>query len=261
MTSLALAHPALAMLQGPYSPFKMGIQSYSLRGVDFPKAVEQCHELGLTYLEAFPGHLPLNLDPTVIKSTLDLLSRHKVKLTAWGVQGFSDNESECRKSFEFCKAMGISVISADPTKEALPILDKLVKEYRIAIAIHNHGPGSRYDKLSSVVEAVEGRDALIGVCVDTGHALRSGEDPVEWINRLGKRVHGVHLKDVKDRNTFTILGKGDLRVVDFLSDLKALKYSHPISLEYEENADNVIPDVNACLLEAREAIEVVRKSK
>lgn len=261
LSSLALAHPALAFLQDPYSPFKMGIQSYSLRGVGFPKAIEQCRELGLQYLEAFPGHFPMTDDPAVLKATKELLAQNKVKLTAWGVQGFGDNEAECRKVFEFAKAMGIAVISADPTKESLPILDKLVKEYRIAIAIHNHGPGSRYDKLESVVQAVEGRDILLGACVDTGHALRSGEDPVQWINTLGQRVHGVHLKDVKDRKTFTILGKGDLRLVDFMTDLRALKYSQPVSLEYEENPENVMPDVNACLVNVRSAIEVVRKSK
>ncbi|MBX7133265.1 MAG: sugar phosphate isomerase/epimerase [Fimbriimonadaceae bacterium] len=261
LSSLALAHPALAFLQDPYSPFKMGIQSYSLRGVGFPKAVEQCGELSLQYLEAFPGHFPMTEDPAVIKSTKELLAQNKVKLTAWGVQGFGDNEAECRKVFEFAKAMGIAVISADPSKESLPILDKLVREFRIAIAIHNHGPGARYDKLDSVLQAVEGRDTLLGACVDTGHALRSQEDPVRWIQKLGKRVHGVHLKDVRDAKTFTILGEGDLRVVEFLKELRKIGYSQPISLEYEENPDNVLPDIKACLANVRAAIEVVRKSK
>ena len=42
-----------------------------------------------------------------------------------------------------------------------------------------------------------GDGALIGACVDTGHYIRSDEDPVEAIERFGKRTFGVHLKDVK----------------------------------------------------------------
>jgi len=92
---------------------------------------------------------------------------------------------------------------------------------------------------------------MIGACVDTGHYLRSDEDPVEAVQRLGKRVFGVHLKDVKSlpggQKQFKIAGEGDLKVTELLKALKTLKYEYCVAIEYEENAKNPLPDIEACL--------------
>src|SRR5207247_6290409 len=85
-----------------------------------------------------------------------------IKLVAYGVEGFGKDTDANRKEFEFAKAMGIAVISADPTPEAFDSLDKLVDEYRINIAIHNHGPGARYDKIDSVSRAIQNHHERIG---------------------------------------------------------------------------------------------------
>jgi inosose dehydratase len=95
---------------------------------------------------------------------------------------------------------------------------------------------------------------LIGCCVDTGHFLRSKEDPVRAVEVFDKRVYGVHLKDVKDTNTFTILGKGDLRLADLLKALAKRKYSYCLALEYEENETNPIADIKACIEAAKVAM-------
>ena len=41
----------------------------------------------------------------------------------------------------------------------------------------------------------------IGCCIDTGHFLRSREDPVDAAEAFAGRTYGVHLKDVKDAKT------------------------------------------------------------
>ena len=52
--------------QGPYAPFKMGLQSYSLRGLkkdgksDFGLALEATKNLGLHYWESYVAHVPMN---------------------------------------------------------------------------------------------------------------------------------------------------------------------------------------------------------
>ena len=50
---------------------------------------------------------------------------------------------------------------------------------------------------------MKGRHKNIGVCVDTGHTLRSNEDPVEWVKKLGPRVFALHLKDVAEKTAKT----------------------------------------------------------
>src|SRR5262245_38698716 len=69
----SLAYPSVAQPkpaeasegEKPYGPFKMGLQSYSLRGLtsggksDRKKALAATKELGLHYWESYIAHVPL----------------------------------------------------------------------------------------------------------------------------------------------------------------------------------------------------------
>jgi inosose dehydratase len=245
----------------PYLGLKMGIQSYSLREFKAEEALKQTQELGLKYWESFGNHLPITSVPKQIEAHKELLAKYGVTLISYGVLGFDENENAAREKFEFAKAMGIKSLSADPKPDnaTFDLLDKLCAEYDVAIAIHNHGPGHRYNKISDVEKVVKDRHPKIGACVDTGHYLRSDEDPVEAVQRLGKRVFGCHVKDVKTTEVdgkrlkqFKIAGEGDLNVVALLKALKSLDFQYCVALEYEENAKNPLPDIEACLKHVRE---------
>lgn len=258
-TTAALTLPRLSSAadKDPYLGLKMGLQSYSLREFKVQEALDQTKALGLKYWESYPGHVPMGTLPKHIETQKDLLSSAGISLIAYGVVAFDSNENAAREKFEFAKAMGIKSLSADPVPEGptFDLLDKLVAEYDVAIAIHNHGPGHRYNKISDVEKVVKDRHPKIGACVDTGHYLRSDENPVEAVTRLGKRVFGVHLKDVKSlpdgKKQFKIAGEGDLNVTELLKALKTLKYDYAVSIEYEENAKNPLSDIEACLAHVR----------
>lgn len=241
----------------PYRGFKMGIQSYTLRDFKVKAALEASSKLGLKFWESFPGHIPVSSVPSIIAEQKSLLAESDVKLVAFGVVPFDENESKAREVFDFAKAIGIVSISADPKNEpaTFKLLDKLVDEYGINIAIHNHGPKSRWNKIDDVVNAVKDHHPRIGACVDTGHYLRSSENPVEAIERLKGRVFGVHLKDVKDAKVFKILGDGDLDILGCLRELHKQKYQYCLALEYEENPQNPVPDLEICLKNVRAAME------
>jgi sugar phosphate isomerase/epimerase len=239
----------------------MGIQSYSLRAYDLDEALAKSRDLGLAYWESYSKHFPLTDDTQKLAGYKEKLAGSGIKLMAYGVQPFSKDTDANRKQFEFAKAMGITVISADPIPESFDNLDKLVEEYAIYVAIHNHGPGSRYSTIEDVSRALMNHHERIGACVDTGHFLRSDVDPVEAIEVFATRTYGVHLKDVKalpgGNKQFTILGKGDLKLVDCLKQLKKLKYDQCLALEYEENEKNPIDDIRQCLVAVVEAVKRV----
>lgn len=92
------------------------------------------------------------------------------------------------------------------------------------------------DEVERLIAATDG--ARVGICLDVGHYLVGGGDPVEAIRRLGPRVTHVHLKDVDPvvlgdlrsgalrgfgravrARVFTELGAG---VLDLLGCLRAL---------------------------------------
>ena len=172
--------------------------------------------------------------------------------------GLGKDEAADRKIFEFARAMGLRYLSVDPEPDSFDLLDKLVEEYGIPIGIHNHGPGHKYALIDTIAKAIKDHNPKIGCCIDTGHFLRSKEDPVRAVEVFGKRVYGVHLKDVKNADTFTILGQGDLRTVDLLKALAANKYGYCLAIEYEEKEENPLEDIKACLTELRKATASAR---
>ncbi len=237
----------------------MGLQSYSLRGLtvggkaDLDKALAATKDLGLHYWEAYPAHIPT--DAKTAAEYKKKCAEAGVSVIGYGVMHFSKNVDANRNAFEFAKAMGIGYLSADPDPDAFDALDKLVSEYKVAIGIHPHGPGHRWDKIDKIAAAIKDHHELIGCCVDTGHLLRSREDPVRAVEVFGKRVYGVHLKDVRDAKTFTELGKGDLRTADLLKALAKNRYDYCLALEYEEHPDNPIAEIRECLDAVKKAAE------
>jgi inosose dehydratase len=248
-----------------YSPFKMGLQSYSLRGLtrdnrpDLRTALAATKDLGLHYWESYTAHVPMKSDADSVAAIKRETEAAGVSVVGYGVVHLGKDDAANRRVFEFAKAMGLEYISADPDPAAFDALDKLIEEFNVAVGIHNHGPGHRYAMIETINSAIKDHHPKIGCCIDTGHFLRSKEDPVRAVEVFGKRVYGVHLKDVKDARTFTILGKGDLRTVDLLKALARNNYSYCLAIEYEENPASPLDDIKACLAEAAKAVAEVRK--
>lgn len=247
----------------PFGGFPVGVQSYSLRNFNLVEAVRHISGMGVHYAEFYSKHLALDATDAVMKETLKLLADAGIKLSGHGVTGFTKDHEANKKVFEFAKRAGIKNLTADPTPDSFDSLDKLVAEYNIRIAIHNHGPGHRYDKLAQVQKAVEGRHPLVGVCVDTGHVIRTKEDPVKWVRELGPRVFATHVKDdvKQDGGSHNVvIGKGHLDVVGIFQALKDVKFpaDGDLALEYESNPNNPVDDMKACLAVAKEAIAKVK---
>jgi len=243
---------------GNVGRFSIGIQSYSLRGFSAEDAIKYAHDLGFAHIEFYSAHFSQDSTPEEIGAMKKTMSAAGMKMLGHGVHGFSADHEKNRKLFEFAKAAGIKNLSADPAPDSFESLDKLVKEFDIRIAIHNHGPNHRYNKALDVLSAVEPWDERIGACADLGHFIRSGEDAVQVIRLLGKRVFGIHLKDfaeMKDKTEGVILGKGHLDVEGVFAALAAVDFPADgcLSLEYEENKDDPIEDIRQCMEIAQKA--------
>jgi sugar phosphate isomerase/epimerase len=227
-------------------PFKVGLQSYSLRAFPLAQALSHSKSLGVHFWESFRAHIPP--DPKQAAEFRKQCEAEGVKVIGFGVSAFTKDHEKNREIFEFGKAIGLDYLSADPAPDSFDSLDKLVEEYGIAIGIHNHGPGHAYAKIDTIAAAIKDHHPKIGCCIDTGHFLRSNEDPVRAVEVFDTRIFGVHLKDVKDSTKFTILGEGDLRTIALLAALAKRKYSYCLAIEYEENEKDPIDDIRQCLV-------------
>jgi sugar phosphate isomerase/epimerase len=265
--------PRVPRLELAYGGFAMGIQSYSLRHYTFEAALDIVQGLGLRHVEwipetklgpiAFGDHFRVTEDGAAIDAALAACAQRGVAISAHGVNGVSD-AAEAQRLFAFAERARIPVLTIMPSAEAIPELDALCAAHPdVRLAIHNHGPHLPWETVEEILEAIDGRHPNLGACVDTGHYIRSGVDPVEAIRRFGKRVHGVHLKDFVAAGAFAdgcILGDGKLALEGVFAELRAVEFSGALSIEYEENAENVVPDLVACLEAASEAAERVARA-
>ena len=244
--------------ESKYPGFSIGIQSYSLRGFPVEKAIRVASELGFAHMEFYSGHFSHQATAEEITAMKKTMADAGMSMLGHGVHPFTADHEKNRQLFEFARAVGLRCLSADPSPDSFESLDKLVKEFDIRIAIHNHGPRHRYNKALDVLGACEPWDERIGACADLGHFIRSGEDAVQVVRLLGKRLYGIHLKDfaeMKDKTEGVILGKGHLDVEGVFAALAQVGFPADgcLSLEYEENPEDPTDDIRQCLEIAQQA--------
>ncbi len=249
----------------------LGVQAYTFRDGTLFEAIEKTAELGLKYIEAYPSQ-PLSEDNPVpfsheISEEDRMALKAKlydegVRLIAYGVVGLGEHaielgsdEETVRPVFEFAQDMGVDVITAYPEPGSFELLGELCEEYGIDIAIHNSGPGSRYETVSDLVEAVEGRHPRIGACVDLGLVLQVGEIPHEAIEILGERVKSLHLKDAELDGEETVVGEGDMDLQRTIAALEAAGFDGPVTLEYEPHPEDPMPHAAAGIANWRAAFD------
>ncbi|MEZ6138244.1 MAG: sugar phosphate isomerase/epimerase [Pirellulaceae bacterium] len=262
----ALAFTKSKLLAAQAKGLQLGIQLYSLRGYDLDTALKHAADIGFQQVEFYSGMLPLDSTAEHIEKIKKQVADLGMTISAHGVNGFSDNAEANRKTFEFSKALGIKNISADPDPKSFDQLDELVKEFDIRVAIHNHGPGHRYNKVVDVLRAIEGHDERIGACADLGHFIRSGESATEVVRLLKGRLYGIHLKDFAEMQKDAkgvILGKGHLDVEGVIDALIAVDFpaDGALSLEYEENPKNPLAEIAECHQIALAAIDKANKAR
>ena len=236
--------------------WKLGCQAYSFNRYTFYEAVDKVASMGLHYIEAYPGQT-LSKDKPEAKFHHDMskelqaealayLKSKNVTLMIYGVVGLSKDEAESRKVFDFAKAMGIETICSEPPYDAFDVVEKLVKEYGINVAIHNHPKPSKYWNYEKVLEVTQGRDKRIGACADTGHWMRSGIVPLEALKALEGRIISFHFKDLNEmeRAAHDVpWGTGEGNVKGMLAEMYRQGFKGVFSVEYEHNWENSVPEI------------------
>jgi sugar phosphate isomerase/epimerase len=240
--------------------FAVGTQAYTFNRFSVFEAIEKTAEAGGRVIELFPGQAfkpdddtPLNsISDDQIDELLGKLAEHDVKLVNYGVAGMSDAET-ARGVFEFAEKLGVPAVTANPnTHEEMDFIEPLVQEFDIMMAIHNHprpeDPDSDYMiwDPNHVADLLDGRDSRMGICADTGHWIRSGISPVEALQISEGRIISLHLKDVDQQSregADVIFGTGLGEVGAVLEELKRQNFAGHISVEYESNWYENVPDV------------------
>lgn len=252
----ASATPSAPSAPAPVHHIELGMQAWTLNRGTFAEAVEKTAQLGVRYLQAYPrqkigggieGTMVPAMDAPTRAKVLALLKAKGVTLTSFGVVRAA-NEEEWRQIFGFAKDMGLRDIAVEPPKntwsEVFPLLDRLAREYGIAVTIHNH-PNPN-NPPADVVAALAPYGKHLGICGDTGHWARSGFDPVACLRAAGSRLISLHFKDLTEiaRPAHDVpWGTGASNAAGQISELRRQNFRGIAYIEYEHRTPRLEAEV------------------
>ena len=244
--------------------FAIGAQAYSFNRYSLYEAIDKTAAAGGRVIELFPGQKLSKEEPNlkcdhnasdeVLEKVKARLKEYKIVAVNYGVVGIPKDEAGARKVFEFAKKMGLRAITTESV-DAIDTFEKLVKEYDICVAFHDHpkrpnDPNYKMWDPNYILSVVKDRDKRIGSCADTGHWLTSNVDPIDALKILKGRIISSHLKDrdvTGPKHIDVPYGNGVGKIGEILDELHRQGFQGNISVEYEYNWDNNVTDVAQCV--------------
>ena len=240
---------------------ELGIQSYCFRHFkQNAEVIEKLKACGVNKIELCGVHADLT-DESSFDEVLRQYADGGVEIVSIGVQGFNDNAATERKFFEFAGRANAKFMSCSFGIQAAPqsieAAEKLAVEYGVKLAIHNHGGYDWLGNSAMIGKVFSQTGEHIGLCLDTAWALHSGENPLEWVEKFGSRLYGVHIKDfIFDRTgkgEDVVVGTGNLNLPQLLQKLQDVNFSGYAVLEYEGDVENPVPALIECVAAVRNA--------
>jgi inosose dehydratase len=213
-----------------------------------PPDPEDLSELLSGYgLSLVGGFVPVVLHrPEERESALESVERRAGLLAAAGGEVLVLAASTGREDYE-----GSAELDDDSWEElfvSLAMATRVGERHGLSVAVHPHF-GTAIERPEHVRRFLEGCDS--GLCLDTGHLMVGGGDPVEVVEAALERVSCVHLKDVDQdlaqrvasselgyeeavrRKLYLPLGEGDVDLRRVLRTLDEAEYGGWYVLEQD----------------------------
>jgi sugar phosphate isomerase/epimerase len=214
----------------------LGMAGYTFLNFNADQAIAMMKRVGVTELSIKDFHLPLDSSADKIKEVFEKFRSNGINIYAAGVI-YMRSEKEVDRAFNYAKNAALDLIVGVPTVELLPYTENQVKTHNIRIAIHNHGPEDKlYPSPADVYERIKKMDKRMGLCLDIGHSLRAGKDPVKAVYEYAPRLFDLHIKDLvssaKDAKG-TVLGRGVIDIPGLVKALKKIRFGGRSSIEFE----------------------------
>jgi len=238
----------------PQDTFRLAIAGYTFNKFKLDQTLEMVKKVDVHYLCIKDFHLPL-------KSTDEEIAAFHAKCKSFDVTGYGvgpiymGSEEEVNNAFAYAKRVGVKTVVGVPFKmvdkkrvsspELLQVVNRKVREYDMKYAIHNHGPDmpELFPTAESAIDLIKDLDQRVGLCLDIGHQLRDGKDPVKAMLEFADRVHDIHIKNVTaatKQGRAIEMPRGAIDMPAFVHALRKVKYSGMCSLEFEKDMDNPI---------------------
>ena len=226
----------------PWKGLKIGVATYTFREWPIEQTIKGLQIAGAKYISVknVKNHIDISHSTEERKARAKMFRDGGMEILSVGNVSLRGSDEDIRKGFEYARNVGVTTMVCAPRLDAMPLLDKLVKEFDIKLAIHNHGPEDKgfFPSPYDVMTAVAKFDKRIGLCIDVGHTARAGVDPAESIIKCKERLYDLHLKDISalgNKNTPIEGGRGILDLTSILQALRKINYQGLAGYEYEKD--------------------------
>ena len=281
------------------APVSWGIIEVPDWGYQMPvdRVLREASSLGLGAVEAGPEDL-LPADPSECSK---LLSEYGLGLVGGFVPAVLHDPDRREKELAlverragFFAAAGAEVVvlaattgseSYEPVAEldedswetlfdSLSWVEEICARHGMAVSLHHHY-GTVVERDDQLRRFLEGSE--MGLCLDTGHLIIGGSDPVEIAELAGGRVNHVHLKDVDQgvagrlarrelgfkeaaqAGAFRPLGDGDVDVGGVVDRLEGSGYRGWYVLEQDSVVETEPAEGEGPVVEVRKSLGYLRE--
>lgn len=225
------------------SGLKLGLASYTLRKFSLDEVIEISKRLGLSSIALKSMHMPLESSAEEIKRIASSVRSEGLALYGAGVI-YMKSAEEVENAFNYASHAGLEMIIGVPNHDLLPLVNEKVKKTNIKLAIHNHGPGDElYSSPNDVHAKIKNLDKRVGFCIDIGHVVRIGQDPVPMIEKYKDRLYDMHIKDMdkaEPEGKAVEIGRGIIDIPQVIKTLNKINYQGYVAFEYEKDGDDPI---------------------
>jgi sugar phosphate isomerase/epimerase len=249
--------------------WKLAVQAWSFNRFTFVETLKHCSQMGIKYIEAYPGQeigggiegsTHFSMNQSTQEEIKKLLKHFDIQLVNYGV-ATCKTEEEWTQLFQFAKDMGIETINSEPAFSDMDLVEKLAREYQIQVGIHNHATPTRYWEPATVLKVIDGRSNLLGASCDNGHWMRSGIQPVDGYQQLEGHIVSLHFKDMNQFDNIKAhtvpFGTGEHDIPATLKELKRQGFKGVMTIEYEHNWKNPVPDIRQSIAYLKEIAKTI----
>jgi inosose dehydratase len=169
---------------------------------------------------------------------------------------------------------GFTAAQWEDAAKLIACIARSAREIGVRTVFHHHA-GTYIETPGEVARLLESTDPeMLGICLDTGHYLYGGGDPVGFAREQAKRIWHLHLKDIRGKTlervrrdklgyldairlgVFTELGEGNVDLAGVIRELDAAGFDG--WAVFEQDVDPSVPGTNP-LASAKRSREYLRR--
>jgi sugar phosphate isomerase/epimerase len=231
---------------------KLGINSVLFGGHDLETAFQWTRVCGydgieLSAIDGMSEHLVLDRWRELAPGIKQLAKPYELPILA--MEQPSQEASKMEKAFEAAAEIGIPIVNCGPGGKAndestyQAVVDSLGKladrarTFGVTLCFKAHVGQYVYNTPTTLKVLGALDHPNLGLDMDPSHIWRAGEDPVEAIGAVVKRIRHVHIRDCKGRQQnpgtpeMQANGRGDINLLGYIKVLHESGYAGPVDLE------------------------------